>query len=191
MSLDSIQDVEGVVQDPLLTQQDYVFSFSELRIPFSFIQNSFQIVSVLYTINHYCDDLSIVFDGKWWSAMWRIVNDTLLAPWNELIHHLSQYNLHMHTFIRDTPLNAFSSPVSPTINRDTLVGLMHQLSASLQGASAGDTIDTESPRPTEPLLLLKSMCDSINSQLNSTMTIKDANVQSDVESLRWWSQKVW
>ncbi len=64
MSLDSIQDVEGVVQDPLLTQQDYVFSFSELRIPFSFIQNSFQIVSVLYTINHYCDDLSIVFDGK-------------------------------------------------------------------------------------------------------------------------------
>ena len=118
------------------------------------------------------------------------MNDTLLAPWTELIHHLSQYNLHMHTFIRDTPLNAFSSPVSPTINRDTLVGLMHQLSASLQGASAGDTIDTESPRPTEPLLLLKSMCDSINSQLNSTMTIKDANVQSDVESFRCWSQKV-
>ena len=112
------------------------------------------------------------------------MSDTLLAPWNELIHHLSQYNLHMHTFIRNTPLNVSSPPESSTIDRDTLIGLMHQLSASLQGASTGDSFDTESPQPTEPLLLMKSMCDSINSQLNSTMTIKDANVQSDVESFR-------
>ena len=112
------------------------------------------------------------------------MSDALLAPWNELIHHLSHYNLHMHTFIRDTPLDVSSSPVSSKINQDILVGLMHQLSASLQGNSCEDAVDADSPHPTEPLQLLKSMCDSINSQLNGTMTIKDANVQSDVESFR-------
>ena len=117
------------------------------------------------------------------------MSDFLLAPWNELIHQLSQYNLHIHTFIRDTPLNQSSAPPSSTINKDTLIGLMHQLSQSLrEGSGVPNDIESQSSqshqKTTEPLVMMKAMCDSINSQLNNTMTVKDVNVQSDVESFR-------
>lgn len=117
------------------------------------------------------------------------MSDFLLGPWNELIHQLSHYNLHIHTFIRDTPLNQSSPPPSSTINKDTLIGLMHQLSQSLrEGSGVPNDIESQSSqshqKTTEPLVMMKAMCDSINSQLNNTMTVKDVNVQSDVESFR-------
>lgn len=62
--LDRIQEVVGIVEGDPLTQQDFLFSFTELLIPFQYIQHYFQLLLRIYSLQHYCDQIAVNFDGR-------------------------------------------------------------------------------------------------------------------------------
>lgn len=192
---DTVTAFTGVISDELLSQQDSLFSFSEVVIPRSPIYAPFthsaarskQSPPPRAALQHHAlhGHSGCILRAYFSLPLSTLVNTQHTTSLNDLVHHLAVYNTRIRTNLNGTQLtNENYEKLQQQLHVNSKPVTKADLTALFNKVHEAMNSKAPAAQNFENLQNLQSVYQSINSQLSVVMKVKNESVEGDLETFR-------